>query len=437
MSGMNPQALRLLMQAAEQGNPAAKKALQDQGKPTFEQSITPPPTDAQINVGPQPAPPQAQPIMPASPAPLSDNSVNAATAVPDSGIGRASSSGLTGMSPGQPTGGSIPSNFKKDLLAAGLGLVGAGVAKAFGGDAGKFMEGYAAPTVEGMQQRQQMENQRSQKVWADQWEQVQQLPAEVMNDPKFQELRDAAQAMAKDMEGGNVANPKTAANFMMARAKFKDDLEGIQQKLAIGREIEKTNLLSEAQHAQNLKKIQEAITTLNAPPGQVPEEAKQAAAAFLHDEKAPRPREVPDPRSGNMTTVYLTDEEFNAWGFKVQELKQAEQRINAGTAEQQERVRANKAGEALQGRQISQRGEELTYQREHDEALEAQEGTNQRKILQSLGVQYGKDAQGNPVIRLNGQIYPFNPTNPTANRETMRIIMSALQADARTRRTEQ
>jgi hypothetical protein len=352
-----------------------------------------------------------------------------------------------------------------------VGLLGAGVAKAFGGGdaAGQFMTGYAAPTVEGMQEKQRMENTRSQKVWADQWEQVQSLPAEVMQDPKFQELRDAAMAMSQDMQKGNVANPKTAANFMMARAKFKDELDNLQQKLQVDRDIEKANLLMDAQHQNNQKRLAGALATVQDP--NATREMRLAAEAFLKHEGAAQPREVQDPYTGQTTTKMLTDEEYNKWGFELQQLKIRKQELDQRAqsekndqtyrqgvlANDQERARLEgRRLDIAEGRVNSQRGAEqalgefesavknsLSVNDPNAEGVPAAQRESmaiqkvlgdsnmQRTLTTAAGVKFVQGPNGQTGIRIGGRVIPFDRNNPRANIEAMQAVYGLLRSNRR------
>jgi hypothetical protein len=464
---MDPQALSLLFSSAQQGNPVAQQALTN-----AKEQITPPPTDAQMTVGPSTPPPQAQPMgspiaTQLSPESLAKADQGGATGTPTTG---APTSGLTSI--GMPTGGKGPPSFGRQAVGHTVGfLLGSGLARLFGGKgaATKFASGYAGVAVPDLQRKQQEDSARGQKIWADQWEAAQALPSEVLTDPKFAELRDAVLAMQKDMENGNVANPKTAANFMMAQAKFKNELDQIKVRMGIDQEIQRANLLADAQHKNNMKKIEEALQTVNDKSGLIPQEQKMAAAAFL--QKAPRPREVTDPETGQKITMFLTDEDYQQWGFRVQELANKKRELELKDQDRASDADYRRRSLGLQEKELGIREKEadarlgvvdsrrrataalgqlnaslkntvaamdndpnstLTPQQKQTAAFQKIMGDSvmQRTLLDAAGVQYGKMADGTPAVLLNGKPYAFS-SNPAANLKLMEAVYGQVMSASR------
>lgn len=471
IQGLDPQSLSILFKAAQEGNPAAKQVLSGEGQAAFNQgqSISPPPTAAQVNAGPQVPPAPAQPMGSPVATELSPESLaKAESSTPSSAP--TGSMGLTSV--GMPT--NQGSQMGRQALGHTVGvLLGSGLARLLSGKkAGSdFARGYGGVALPDLQRKQQEESARTQKIWSDQWEQAQQLPSEVLTDPKFAELRDAVMAMQKDMETGNVANTKTAGNFMMARAKFKDELDKIQARLAVDKEVERANLLSEAQHADNMKKMREALNMVEDTTGMVKPEEKMAAAAFLANQV--RPREVVDPKTGQTVTRYLTEEQYNAWNFKLQEadrqrkaLEFDERKLKSDEEYRRGALANERRGLDIREQEVQQRQGTLDSRRAGVAALGAVEAAvnnrvaamendpnlaalpagqrkavafqkvlgdsvMQRQLLEAAGVQYGKTPDGRPAILLNGRVIPFDPRNPAANLQVMESIYGQVLSNSR------
>jgi len=225
-------------------------------------------------------------------------------------------SGL-GMSPGQPIGGGGIGGWmnRHPLLSQlGIGLAGAGIGRLLGGASGgtKFFEGYGGEMIQGIHQQQQEALARRQQAWEDAYKEVGQLPATVYDDPRFKELADAANALRADLGAGKTDNEKSIAAFLMAKSKYRKDLEMAQaeQEYAMQKQIEDRKaqdaLARNEQVAQSKYQIlqQEAQT-----PGAFPPDVVAEARNFIaQHEQVKRSQELAAQRTQAEETRWKTQQ---------------------------------------------------------------------------------------------------------------------------------
>lgn len=128
------------------------------------------------------------------------------------------------------------------------GAIGGNVAA--GTDAGKLF-------TQELQDKQRMGLERRQQAWADAYEAAKTLPPEILTDPQYSELAQAAAAFQKDMQDGQVDNEKTLSNFLTQMAMHRQSLAGVEQRATISREMEGQQQQQGLQDAQRQQRIEE------------------------------------------------------------------------------------------------------------------------------------------------------------------------------------
>jgi hypothetical protein len=119
-----------------------------------------------------------------------------------------------------------------------------------GTDAGKMY-------MQSVQDQQRQSLERRQQAWGDAYEMAKKLPPEILTDPQYSELAQAAAAFQKDMQDGQVDNEKTLSTFLTQMAMHRQGLAGIEQQATISREMEGQEQQQKLQDAQRQQRVEE------------------------------------------------------------------------------------------------------------------------------------------------------------------------------------
>jgi len=94
-------------------------------------------------------------------------------------------------------------------------------------------------------------------MWESTYRGSQELPPEVLTDPKFASLAQAKAALDKDMQDGKVDNEKNVSTFLTEMMRFKTELKEVQQDSAVAQQLDMEGQLQKGREERGLAKPME------------------------------------------------------------------------------------------------------------------------------------------------------------------------------------
>jgi len=276
--GMTEAELAELAGRAEQGDPEARATLTQLGQVVDDLSGRGLRKYESVDVNASAPPsnmtfPLATSIAPPPPTTLPAATDYTSSVFPGQGAPAPSGGGAVSPPPTQggdegPRGG-IGGWFDKnkgDLLKYGVGVGLSGLAQAIGGgrSGARAMRGFNEGFLPQMKQQQQVELARRQQAWEDTYQASRDLPPEIYEAEEFGPLTQAAQALQKDMEDGQIDNEKNVSNFLTMQAKYKGEVAEYMRGVELNRKAEELRNTAETQAAITQDLISRAAQELEA-----------------------------------------------------------------------------------------------------------------------------------------------------------------------------
>lgn len=91
---------------------------------------------------------------------------------------------------------------------------------------------------------------RRQGMWDDAYKQAQELPSDILTDPKFAPLAQAKANLDKDLADGKIDNEKNVSGFLTEMARFKKDLEDLSLETKTRQQLELEERVAEGRREQ-------------------------------------------------------------------------------------------------------------------------------------------------------------------------------------------
>jgi hypothetical protein len=312
---------------------------------------------------------------------------------------------------------------KDALIAGGLGAGISGLAQLIqGGHAGgKAMQSFTEGYMPTLRAEQQAELTRRQAGWESAFEDSKSLPPEVQGDPKFAPLVEAAYALQKDMEDGKIDNEKNMSNWLTQKAKFSGEVSEFMQGVQLERKADEARSqweISQKLIDERVQMLQQQLTDAMLRPEQRRDIENQLLALRQEGESLRMKSEA----------LRLQVEQAKATQtHREAVLQQGERRLGQGDKSLQlQEQRLSQMGGAGGGRagwgalqaaggvHAAQTPSELDPGRPMDQGLAMQhrfvtDPQLQQYIFSKLPEGTLGEENGQPVINIGGQTFPYTP----------------------------
>lgn len=161
-------------------------------------------------------------------------------------------------------------------LAAKLSVGLADIGNAFGNPRAQVGGGIYEMSKQKLQAQQMDQLKRRQTMWDDAYTTSQQLPQEVLTDPRFAGLAQAKAALDKDMMDGKIDNEKNVSLFLTEQARVKRDLEELGLDVKAKQQLDMEGRLSQGRAEQEAAQTQRIQEILANPTAYSPQEVELA-----------------------------------------------------------------------------------------------------------------------------------------------------------------